>query len=101
MQTVLHPRPRRWRREESHGNGNDPETWVLWALLSVVGIIASFGAEGGWAVFGASVLAGLYALYLYRGGRWVLVPVGCLMPTLGIVLGLSLLGFWLLGQSPG
>lgn len=46
--------------------------WALVAVVSTVAALASFGDSPGAAMMGLviAVLAGLYARYIFRGGRW-------------------------------
>ena len=43
--------------------------WVYYAAVTVVAIVIGFGGP---AFFAVALLTGLYSVYLYRGGRWVL-----------------------------
>lgn len=43
------------------------KAWIYYAIISILGIIAAPGSHGLSLIM--AVLAGLYAWYLFRGGR--------------------------------
>jgi hypothetical protein len=63
--------------------------WLLYAALAALAVVGSLWQPGPHSLGGLLVagLVGLYARYLYRGGRVVIVPLpGCLLVVLIVVL---------------
>lgn len=62
--------------------------WVLYAILAALGVVGVFvpTEEGNrlGALVGA-ILCGLYARYIYRGGRFVLVPIPGCITSIGLL----------------
>ncbi len=73
------------------------KAWLLYTALAAGALLAVFWQPGVGTKFTALLVAGLlglYARYLYRGGRLVIVPVpGCLVAALALLGSVGGLGW--------
>ena len=58
------------RQQENQKRRRRSVAWVYYAILSAVGLYAGFDVNASLLIPGA--LCALYAVYLFRGGRFVL-----------------------------